>query len=178
MAYPDPLATDKADATTTPTDHPTHHNDLASYVNENVDRLAATNPQVTMLRNQTASINDTSVTAVPFTSELRDDGGWHDNSTNNTRVTVPADGDYRVSISSVWDTNTTGDRLIYARLNGSSTLVGQQSANGATGNKRQSASQVVPLSATNYVEAIAYQTSGGARSVDIRLTVELVPAAQ
>jgi hypothetical protein len=30
----DSFATNKADATTTPTDHPTHHNDLADAVNK------------------------------------------------------------------------------------------------------------------------------------------------
>jgi len=34
--------------------------------------------------------NYTTITAVPLDAETYDSGGWHDNSTNNTRLTVPA----------------------------------------------------------------------------------------
>lgn len=48
------------------------------------------------LSTSLTTINPTGVYTIPFNSELFDTNGWHDNTTNNTRLTVPSGVNYAV----------------------------------------------------------------------------------
>lgn len=177
MAYPDALPTNKTNATTTVDDHPTHHNDLATYVNTNVTRLANTNPQVTILEASGTATN-ASTTTYSFTSEVRDDGGWHDNATNPSRITVPAAASYRITGYAQCDTSVTGTAVLRIQLNGTSYIAGQLIDNGSSFSLYLSAGRVINLSANDYVELSIYQSTGSNRTFAVSLAVELVPDAQ
>jgi hypothetical protein len=54
---------------------------------------------------------------VGFDSETFDTGAFHSNSTNNSRFTIPEDGQYRVTVNAVWAANPTGSRRIAVEKN-------------------------------------------------------------
>ena len=107
--------------------------------------------------------------AVPFSagSEVYDDEGWHDTTTNNTRITPTIDGRYRVS----------GRGVLTANLNCTAvaTLIQKNGATvAATGNHKPNGTNNIALMApfletwldmngtTDYVELILNQTSAAA----------------
>jgi hypothetical protein len=111
--------------------------------------------------NQT--IANATDTFINFAVENYDTNGFHDNVTNNTRITVPAGfaGYYRVTGNVRFDTNATGRRLTTLVLQGVSAI---------------STNEVVPTSGTypsapntttvylndgDYISLSIYQTSGG-----------------
>lgn len=92
-----------------------------------------------------------SLTAAALNAEEYDTSTYHDNSTNNSRLTVPTTGYYHVtgrafSGSAGW---------IYLRINGSTLIRGTQIRIGAS-NTSNSTSATVALTAADYVEFILY----------------------
>jgi len=109
--------------------------------------------------NQTISNNTT--TAITFDAEDFDTDAFHNNSTNNSRITIPSGkgGKYLFTVSGHWDENTTGSRQMYLRKNGS-VIVSYQRW-GSDGYVGISLSSVMDLVATDYIELIVFQDSGG-----------------
>lgn len=102
-------------------------------------------------------------TALNFDTETRDDGGLHDAVTNNTRLTASIAGWYAITGMVEFDQNITGRRLVGVRLNGTTLLSFHSelpiTAPGiATG---MAIATTYYLSASDYVELIARQDSGG-----------------
>lgn len=117
---------------------------------------------VKVYRTAVQSISNNTVTAVNWTAEDFDSDGFHDNATNNTRLTVPSGlgGKYFVFAQLRYASNATGERQIRFHVNGSYqayTLVLPLSGAATV----FSLAAVLPLVATDYVECNAYQTSGG-----------------
>lgn len=106
-------------------------------------------------------------TAVAFTSEEWDTAGFHDNVTNNTRLTAPYTGRYLVIACLRWESNATGVRYLYFRRSGGGAAI--TDVKGA--DYRQAitipdliiitSSAIFSLNAGDYVEVIAFQNSGG-----------------
>jgi hypothetical protein len=118
----------------------------------------------TVLRRSTnQTISNATLTAVAFTQETLDTNGFHDNSTNNTRVTIPSGyaGKYMFIWNQVWTSNSTGYRKANLYLNGASTsqLFSVAAANG----DQTSATGTVTFSASvgDYFEVYVIQNSGG-----------------
>jgi hypothetical protein len=65
------------------------------------------------------SIPNAAITQVSYTTEIRDTYNFHDNVTNNSRVTPSVAGVYRVTASTLWAANATGARRTYIGKNGS-----------------------------------------------------------
>jgi hypothetical protein len=64
------------------------------------------------------------ITAMALNSEVVDDGNWHDNTTNNSRITVDADGWYVCSAQArISHSGTDPYCRIYIRLNGTTTYL-------------------------------------------------------
>lgn len=106
--------------------------------------------------------------AIPFTNELQDGDSYHDNSTNNTRITVSEDGWYAVGGEIAFEANTTGVRDVGIRLNGGSTFLcfqRQQASADASRGSDICVATVYYLSSGNYIELMARQYSGGALNV-------------
>jgi hypothetical protein len=115
------------------------------------------------------SIADSTHTAVTYAAENFDTNSFHDNVTNNSRFTVPSgQGGYYLCIAQNAYANVAagGSREIALRKNGSTfmTQTGTPGANSARANCVYVV-DVLNLVATDYVEVLAYQTSGGSLNV-------------
>jgi len=106
-------------------------------------------------------------TDLAFDSERGDSAGMHSNTTNNSRLTAPVSGIYRVSAQIVWGFSSTGVRDLGLYRNGS-TLIATDHAIASTANQAvtQEVSTERGLVAGDYVEATVVQNSGG--SLDVR----------
>jgi hypothetical protein len=105
------------------------------------------------------NISNATTTTITFDAEDFDTDAFHDNSTNNSRITIPAGkgGKYLFTATGYWGDNTTGSRQMYYRKNGTDIVAfNEWSADGIVG---FSLPQVVSLVATDYIELIVYQNS-------------------
>lgn len=114
------------------------------------------------------SINDSSWTAIQFDVEDYDSNAFHDNSTNNTRITIPAGkaGYYSLKGRVQWDVNGSGNRYISFRKGGSTyleTVAGYAWL--ATSYFQQFFTIDVQLAEGEYIELCVYQDSSGALNV-------------
>jgi hypothetical protein len=102
-------------------------------------------------------------TAIPLALETYDTNTFHDNATNNSRMTIPAGkgGYYQVNAQGLWNTNTTGSRQIAIYKNGGVVIYGVLPASAASGDIVSSVIFTLNLAATDYVQMYAYQNSGG-----------------
>lgn len=137
-------------------------------VNDDIKLLAQT-PSC-RVRNQVAqaTANTTFLYSAFPAADIIDTDSFHNPSTNNTRITVPAGlgGIYRIDGYVEFQPNATGYRLIGYRINGS-TLVwtsGVVSAGGAY-ETRLGFSEETTLAAGSYIELVTMQSSGGALNV-------------
>lgn len=131
---------------------------LNEQLRDNVSFLA--NPpacRANRTANQTISNNTT--TAVQFSAaDSYDTGSMHDPASNNTRVTVPTAGLYAVTLN--WTMNSSGTAMIGAiRVNG--TTDWNHVREDASGTITQQVSDVLKLSANDYVEGTVFQLTGG-----------------
>jgi hypothetical protein len=101
---------------------------------------------------------------VPFDTERFDTDGFHNNSTNNSRLTVPSGkaGKYWISFAASWGSNTNGDRAVSVRKNGSTYLC-TASIRAATGSSGTTAyaQTILDLTVGDYIEMDAFQSSNG-----------------
>jgi hypothetical protein len=145
-----------------PNSDPTTDNQLTRKLY--VDGLTS-DKSVSTRRTSTLSINNTTHTAVAFTAEDFDTDTMHDNATNNTRITFTTAGKYIIIANVSWASNATGIRQIRIRKNGTDdfdldarTLVVPHSGLGIA----QEVVTIMSVSATDYIELMVYQDSGGA----------------
>jgi hypothetical protein len=103
-------------------------------------------------------------TIINWTAEYFDTNGFHDNATNNTRLTVPSGkaGKYLVVMSGNYAASATGVRDTAVRKNGT-TYVGSFAASscGSGTGQGTTVSRILDLSVGDYLEVDAIQTSGG-----------------
>ena len=121
----------------------------------------------------TQSISTATATAITFNAESYDTDAFHDNSTNNTRLTVPTGkgGYYLVNGSISFVGNATGLRGAYLYKNGAvQNYVALIATSGAAANTMVTFSYAIKLVAADYVELYAYQSSGGNLQVDDKIT--------
>jgi hypothetical protein len=118
-------------------------------------------------RTSNQSIPNTTETAVSFTSEDFDSDAYHDNSTNPSRITIPSalGGTYWVYAGIKFDGNATGVRYIGIQKNGSGTNLARVDQDGTTQDQSLFVGQTMQLSASDYLEIYAYQSSGGALNI-------------
>ena len=115
------------------------------------------------------SISNATFTTLTWNSETYDTNTFHDNSTNNYRITVPSGkaGYYLVSGIILFGANGTGNRLMELRKNGSAVnYVFSETPATASNGTGLNMSYVINLAVADYLELAAYQTSGGALNVD------------
>lgn len=100
-------------------------------------------------------------TALTFNSERYDVGLLHSTSVNTGRITILVAGVYDIGGCIRFESNATGVRDLYVRLNGTTTLVADR-RNAVNGEETIiSVNGAYALAAGDYVELIARQTSGG-----------------
>jgi hypothetical protein len=111
------------------------------------------------------SISNNTTTIVTFTSESIDTDGFHDNSTNTGRITIPTGkgGKYLITAAGRWGSQS-GDKEFYLFKNGAELEIARCSSNLA-GIQMMTYSVIVDLIATDYVELRVYQASGGSMNL-------------
>lgn len=138
--------------------------DLNAYVRDNTKWLGTDKPHC-RVRNS-ANISHTSTgnyQALTFDTERVDVGAMHDTSSNTGRLTVPSGGGgfYAIGGQIEFASNSTGRRGIQIRLNGSTVIAREESANLGANDHTCTVSTVYQLAAGDYVELMGLQASGG-----------------
>jgi hypothetical protein len=114
------------------------------------------------------SINNLTGTLISWDSELKDTNAFHDNSTNNTRITIPAGkgGLYLITGQVSYAANSTGYRAGTIKKNGSDYYVFWNAR--ATDGEWSvgSVSNIIELAATDYLEMNTYHNAGTAININ------------
>jgi hypothetical protein len=107
------------------------------------------------------TISNNALTAISFNVETFDTDGFHDNVTNNTRITIPTgkSGKYALVARFTWDTTSTAYKYWRIRKNTSALLM-IGFVDGTTQEYVQIA-DILDLTAGDYIEFECYQNSGG-----------------
>jgi hypothetical protein len=133
--------------------------------------LAQTLPTEASVRayhNAAQSIANATGTAVALNSERVDTDGFHDSSTNNTRLTVPSGlaGKYQITAHIAWGAGSVGVRQLQLRLNGTTIIADNTiSPPGAFAFSVPPVTTMYTLAVGDYVEIVVTQSSGGALDV-------------
>lgn len=98
---------------------------------------------------------------ITFNTEVFDNDAIHDNVTNNSRLTCKTAGLYVIYATVIFASNPTGVRAVDIRLNGTSNIGENQVAAGSNV-LTVSVGTLYPLIVGDYIEVVAYQSSGGA----------------
>lgn len=119
---------------------------------------------VSLTKSAAQSLSNATLTQITWDTEAWDTHGFHDNSTNNQRITIPSGkaGYYQVNAYVGFAANSTGVRSGALRLNGTTDLIGadlQGQANGAF--TTMILSKIVSASVGDYYSIYMYQNSGG-----------------
>jgi len=109
------------------------------------------------------TISNSTETALQFDAELYDTNSFHDNSTNNTRMTVPAGkaGKYLITANTLFTNNSTGQRIVYLYVNSTAIQFSVAIGGSATIDLTVSTSYVANLAVGDIVEVRAFQNTGG-----------------
>lgn len=115
------------------------------------------------------SIPNATYTALAFNAETFDTNTYHDNSTNNSRLTIPSGkgGMYRVSWGITIDPSSSGSyRIANIRKNGSTTISpNQYGFPSSTQPAILYGSDLFQFVAGDYIDILVYQDSGSAKNV-------------
>jgi hypothetical protein len=105
------------------------------------------------------TIANNTATKLNFAYEFFDTDGFHDNSTNNTRLTVPSGkgGYYFIRCNAEFASNATGTRIIDFYKN--NVIIARSQTPG--GSLSMQLNYVLNLVATDYMEVVVTQSSGG-----------------
>lgn len=114
-------------------------------------------------RNAGVAILNNTFTAVDMNAEYWDTEDFHSNTTNPSRLTIPAGrkGKYSIVVSIDFAANGAGQRFIGIQKNGTAWLTYSAFPNFGLFNTIGSVSCVADLVAGDYVQAVAWQNSGG-----------------
>lgn len=100
---------------------------------------------------------------ISWATENYDDAGFWEGITNPSRFTIPTGiTGVRLGMNTRWEINATGIRTIGVYKNAAE-FIGfpKSTSSGASSVYCNAVSMVIPVSASNYFEATAYQDSGG-----------------
>lgn len=114
------------------------------------------------------SVANATWTAISWDQENYDTDAFHDNSTNNTRITIPAGkgGKYLIASNLYNPSNASGSRLIKIQKNGVDIAYGDWQRANSGHSTSTIFSQVLALAVADYIEVNLYQDSGGALNVN------------
>jgi hypothetical protein len=124
-------------------------------------------PQARVYNSGPPTISHNTTTALTFNSERFDHGDLHSTSSNTSRLTAPVAGLYSVGANFRFAANATGQRYGALRVNGSTVIAEDMVLPGSAAVlPRLVLSTIWRLAAGDYVEVLAFQTSGGALDVE------------
>ena len=106
-------------------------------------------------------------TAIAWDAEKYDTDTYHDNSTNPSRLTVPADGKYLLTVHLGWMNATSGDTVYSSwKVDGGSAVRMLRDDSMSGGNFSANTSVVIDLSSGSYVEV--FGLINGSSTTDLR----------
>jgi hypothetical protein len=113
------------------------------------------------------STSNNTLTTMTWDSENFDTDGFHDNATNNSRITIPAGkgGKYLFTGIINWNSNASGYREVRLTKNGTAQSYANIAAT-PTGEAGTVITTILDCIATDYVEIKVEQSSGG--SLDVK----------
>lgn len=119
--------------------------------------------RVSAYRDNTAFSLTTSGTiyAIPLNQETYDTHGFHDNTTNPTRLTCQKAGTYIVTGQVSFAANATGNRDTLLRVNGTDYVGMLRLPAAASGSTSVPVTAIATLNANDYIELCGRQYSGG-----------------
>jgi hypothetical protein len=131
---------------------------------------AATFVGCRLTKSADQTISNATFTAISFNGEDFDTDAFHDNSTNNSRITIPSGkgGKYLFTVSGYFADNATGTRTTALYKNGS--LLSK--ARCIWRREGLGISAVLSLVATDYIELFVYQDSGGNLDVNDATSIQ------
>ena len=115
-------------------------------------------------KGTTQTISNTTDTVLNWVDpDHYDTDGFHDPSTNSSRITIPAGlgGYYLVYGQNTWDVNATGRRFCELKKNGTKLFTSNGFAANSSAAPANMISIILNLSAGDYVEYQVWQSSGG-----------------
>ena len=116
------------------------------------------------------TISNATTTAMTWNAEVFDTDSFHDNVTNNSRITIPSGkgGKYTVGAQWTWAGNTTSFRIAYFTVNGAQDKEAYSTRDPSvySGRANYVLQDVLSLSAGDYVELKCYQNSGGNLNIE------------
>lgn len=135
-----------------------------------VKEVPLPNIGASVYRTANQSINSGTNTAIQFDNEEYDTAGFHDNATNNTRLGINYSGKYLFTACVQFAAGAGGLRYIFFQRNGLTTIGNQRGlflaqVSSAANPVALTSSVILPLSAGDYIELLAFQDSGGALNV-------------
>lgn len=114
-----------------------------------------------IFRASTYSVPNATETAVPFDTAIYDNCNiWN----GGYKLTAPRTGYYLITLAISWPGNSTGTRYQRIRKNGTTYLAESQWQPGSATNTTNTTT-VAKLTKGDYIEALVYQSSGGALSL-------------
>ena len=120
-----------------------------------------------LVTSTTSSITIGSVPlAVPFDSEISDTAGLHDNSTNNSRITIASAGIYLINGTITTTETDNGDYSIAIYKNGSELTRIYADTGSTSSGQVFNITHIASLSATDYLELFVVAISGNSTAVD------------
>ena len=114
------------------------------------------------------SVSNATWTAISWDLENYDTDAFHDVSTNNTRITIPAGkgGKYLIAANLYTPANSAGSRLLKYTKNGTDSYYGNWGPASAVHSTSIVGSQVFNLTAGDYIEVAIYQDTGTSINVN------------
>jgi len=107
----------------------------------------------------------TTYLALTFDSERYDNGGLHSVGTNPSRLTAQRNGIYAISGHIRWGGNSSYQFLLLIRLNGTTYIAGLLHTPSGTAPLAYPVATIYNLAAGDYVELVAYNSSGSALNI-------------
>lgn len=115
----------------------------------------------------TQAIPNATTIVVAFDAEVFDTESYHDNATNNSRLTVPRTGYYTFTINLNWASWTTGGRMICnIKKNGSVLQELWDTALSGSGEPSLTLTYTTNATANDYFQIDVYQDTGGGKTID------------
>jgi hypothetical protein len=136
---------------------------LNTHLRDNVSYLANP-PKCRVYNSANESIPNSTDTALTFDTERFDTDTMHSTVSNTGRITFTTAGTYLVGGHVVFNSSATGIRKLFIRMGGTTPLATVELVPSSSF-PAFSIDTLYPFTAGQYVELIAYQTSGGALNV-------------
>jgi len=114
-------------------------------------------------KSASQTISNNTGTTLSFNTESFDSDGYHDVTTNNSRITIPSGkaGKYQVNFNLQWNASTSGTRYAFLYVNNASVVEKLISVSTTGGYMEQCIVTILNLSVGDYIEAKVDQSSGG-----------------